>query len=66
VNSVIRFLSDEHGHDLITQLMAFVALASAVIFVRAGTSENSIWKTASNQLSNAAAPSVSISGFNRK
>jgi len=35
--------------------MAFVALASAAIFVSAGTSISSIWGTASNQLSNAAA-----------
>jgi Flp pilus assembly pilin Flp len=53
----MRFLKDEQGQDLIeyTLLMAFIALASAAIFVQAGSSVNSIWKTASNQLSNAAA-----------
>ena len=51
-----RFLKEEEGQDLIeyTLLMAFIALASAAIFVNAGASVNSIWKTASNQLSNAA------------
>jgi Flp pilus assembly pilin Flp len=51
------FLRDEQGQDLIeyTLLMAFIALASAAIFVNAGTSVTSIWKNASNQLSNAAA-----------
>jgi len=53
----MRFLKDEQGQDLIeyTLLMAFIALASAAIFVQAGSSVNSIWKVASNQLSNAAA-----------
>jgi Flp pilus assembly pilin Flp len=53
----MRFLKDEQGQDLIeyTLLMAFIALASAAIFVQAGSSVNSIWKTASNQLSAAAA-----------
>jgi Flp pilus assembly pilin Flp len=51
-----RFLKDEQGQDLIeyTLLMAFIALASAAIFVGAGGSVNSIWQDASNQLSNAA------------
>jgi Flp pilus assembly pilin Flp len=51
-----HFLRDEHGQDLIeyTLLMAFVALASATIFVNAGKSVKGIWDVASNQLSNAA------------
>jgi Flp pilus assembly pilin Flp len=51
-----RFLSDEQGQDLIeyTLLMAFVALASASIFISAGGSISSIWGSASTQLSNAA------------
>jgi Flp pilus assembly pilin Flp len=50
-----RFLADEQGQDLIeyTLLVAFVALASASIFVDAGTKVSSIWGTASNQLFNA-------------
>ena len=55
-NMMMRFVKDEQGQDLIeyTLLMAFIALASAAIFVNAGTSVNSIWKSACNQLSNAA------------
>lgn len=55
-NMIMNFVKDEQGQDLIeyTLLMAFIALASAAIFVNAGTSVNSIWKNASNQLSNAA------------
>ena len=54
-NMFMRFVKDEQGQDLIeyTLLMAFVALASAAIFVSAGSSVNSIWKSASSQLSNA-------------
>jgi len=50
------FLKDEQGQDLIeyTLLMAFVALASAAIFVSAGQSISTIWGSASTQLSNAA------------
>lgn len=52
----LRFLSDEQGQDLIeyTLLMAFIALASAAIFITAGGSVAGIWDTASNQLINAA------------
>ncbi len=50
------FLRDEQGQDLIeyTLLMAFVALASAAIFVSAGQSISTIWGSASTQLSTAA------------
>ncbi len=56
MESLLRFLNDEQGQDLIeyTLLMAFIALASAAIFVGAGGSVNGIWQNASNQLSNAA------------
>ncbi len=55
-NMIMNFINDEQGQDLIeyTLLMAFIALASAAIFVNAGASVNSIWKSASTQLSNAA------------
>jgi Flp pilus assembly pilin Flp len=55
-NMFMRFVKDEQGQDLIeyTLLMAFVALASAAIFINAGTSIKGIWGTASSQLSNAA------------
>ncbi len=57
MNSIRTFLKDEQGQDLIeyTLLMAFIALASASIFVSAGASISGIWGTASNQLSNASA-----------
>jgi Flp pilus assembly pilin Flp len=55
-NMMMRFVKDEQGQDLIeyTLLMAFVALASAAIFINAGTSIKGIWNSASTQLSNAA------------
>jgi Flp pilus assembly pilin Flp len=55
-NLAWRFLADEGGQDLIeyTLLMAFVALASAALFIGAGGSINAIWTTANQQLSNAA------------
>jgi Flp pilus assembly pilin Flp len=54
---ILNLWRDESGQDLIeyTLLMAFIALASAAIFVNAGGSISSIWGNASNQLSNAAA-----------
>ena len=56
-NTIMQFVKDEQGQDLIeyTLLMAFIALASAAIFINAGASVNSIWKSASTQLVNAAA-----------
>ena len=50
------FLAEDNGQDLIeyTLLMAFVALASAALFIGAGGSINKIWTTANTQLSNAA------------
>jgi Flp pilus assembly pilin Flp len=53
---IMNFVRDEQGQDLIeyTLLMAFIALASAAIFVNAGSSVSSIWGKASNQLANAA------------
>jgi len=53
---ITRFLTDEEGQDLIeyTLLLAFVALASAALFISAGGSINSIWTVANNTLSTAA------------
>ena len=44
--------NDEQGQDLIeyTLLMAFVALASAALFIGAGTSVKGIWSTTNSQL----------------
>lgn len=51
-----NFLRDEQGQDLIeyTLLLAFVALASAALFIAAGGSVSGIWSRASTQLSAAA------------
>jgi Flp pilus assembly pilin Flp len=48
-----NFWNDEQGQDLIeyTLLMAFVALASAALFLGAGGSISGIWKTTNSQLS---------------
>jgi Flp pilus assembly pilin Flp len=52
---------DDQGQDLIeyTLLMAFVALASAALFISAGTSVSKIWSTTNSQLSTAAASASS-------
>ncbi|MGA3258306.1 MAG: Flp family type IVb pilin [Bryobacteraceae bacterium] len=49
--------NDEQGQDLIeyTLLLAFVALASAALFIGAGGKINSIWTTTNSQLAAAAA-----------
>jgi Flp pilus assembly pilin Flp len=51
-----NFWKDEQGQDLIeyTLLMAFVALASAALFLGAGGSINKIWTISNQQLANAA------------
>jgi len=47
------FFKDESGQDLIeyTLLMAFVALASAALFIGAGKSIQGIWSATNSQLS---------------
>ena len=51
-NFITRFLSDEQGQDLIeyTLLLAFVALASAALFIGAGGSVQGIWSISNSQL----------------
>jgi Flp pilus assembly pilin Flp len=46
------FWADEQGQDLIeyTLLLAFVALASAALFLGAGGSISGIWSTSNSQL----------------
>jgi Flp pilus assembly pilin Flp len=46
------FLRDEQGQDLIeyTLLLAFVALASAALFIGAGGSVQGIWSVTNSQL----------------
>ena len=55
------FIADDRGQDLIeyTLLLAFVALASAAIFISAGGSINTIWSVANSQLSAAATSATS-------
>ena len=58
MTNVLRsFLRDEQGQDLVeyTLLLAFVALASAALFISAGGSVNSIWSAANTRLVDAAA-----------
>jgi Flp pilus assembly pilin Flp len=47
-----NFWQEEEGQDLIeyTLLMAFVALASAALFLGAGSSIKGIWNSTSSQL----------------
>jgi Flp pilus assembly pilin Flp len=51
-----QFLREESGQDLIeyTLLLAFIALASASLFLSAGGSVSAIWQQGSTQLANAA------------
>jgi Flp pilus assembly pilin Flp len=54
-NLLVAFLHDDSGQDLIeyTLLMAFVALASAALFLGAGGSISGIWTVSNNQLAQA-------------
>lgn len=54
-NLFVRFLREEQGQDLVeyTLLLAFVALASAALFVNAGTTMKGIWTTTNQVLTNA-------------
>lgn len=49
---ILSFVRDDQGQDLIeyTLLMAFVALASAALFIGAGGSIKGIWTTTNSQL----------------
>ena len=53
---LVNLVRDEQGQDLIeyTLLLAFVALASAALFISSGQSVSSIWGTASDNLASAA------------
>jgi Flp pilus assembly pilin Flp len=55
-NVIKRLWQDEQGQDLIeyTLLMAFVALASAGLFISSGASISAIWSDSNSQLSDAA------------
>jgi len=59
--SVRAFWLEDEGQDLIeyTLLLAFVALVSATLFIRAGGSIKSIWTTTNSELAAAAASATS-------
>ena len=59
MNSVRNFWNDDQGQDLIeySLLMAFVALASAALFLTAGGSISGIWSSSNSQLTVANAAS---------
>jgi Flp pilus assembly pilin Flp len=59
MNSVRNFWNDDQGQDLIeySLLMAFVALASAALFLTAGGSISGIWSASNSQLTAANAGS---------
>ena len=49
---IYRFVTEEQGQDLVeySLLLAFVALASAALFINAGASIAGIWTTANSSL----------------
>jgi len=59
MNSLRNFWNDDQGQDLIeySLLMAFVALASAALFLTAGGSISGIWSASNSQLTAANAGS---------
>jgi Flp pilus assembly pilin Flp len=61
MKTLLNFVRDEQGQDLVeyTLLLAFVALASAALFINAGNSISKIWGDANTILSNAASTAAS-------
>jgi len=59
MNFLRKIWNEDDGQDLIeyTLLMAFVALASAALFLGAGGSVSGIWSTSNSQLAAANAAS---------
>jgi Flp pilus assembly pilin Flp len=55
MNFIQRFWKDEDGQDLIeyTLIMAFVAIASAGLFLGAGSDVKGIWVVSNNELAKA-------------
>jgi Flp pilus assembly pilin Flp len=60
-NKINQFWNDEEGQDLIeyTLVLAFVALSSAALFTKAGSSVKTIWSATSSSLGNAALAATS-------
>ena len=67
MNILKNFLRDDQGQDLIeyTLLLAFVALASAALFLNTGASINNIWAVANTRLSEAATAAAGASSAGR-
>jgi Flp pilus assembly pilin Flp len=61
MNMLRNIWNDEQGQDLIeyTLLMAFVALASAALFIGAGGSIKGIWSSTNSQLAGQPVPEFS-------
>jgi Flp pilus assembly pilin Flp len=55
MRTLINFVRDDQGQDLVeyTLLLAFVALASAALFISAGGSIAGIWNVANSRLAQA-------------
>jgi Flp pilus assembly pilin Flp len=55
-DKMYQFLKEERGQDLIeyTLLLAFIALAGAVLFIGMGRNINSIWTVVNSRLASAA------------
>jgi Flp pilus assembly pilin Flp len=58
VTRILNFLHDDQGHDLIEYalLMAFVALASAVLFAGTGGNIAGVWTASSTPVEVASTP----------
>jgi Flp pilus assembly pilin Flp len=58
---LVNFLREDQGQDLVeyTLLLAFVALASAALFIGAGGQMVGIWSVANLKLTNANAAAAS-------
>jgi len=55
IKFITDFANDKQGQDLIeyTLLLAFIALASAAIFIGTGNSISAIWGSTNTRLANA-------------
>jgi Flp pilus assembly pilin Flp len=60
---ILQFVRQEEGQDLVeySLLLAFVALASAALFINAGTSIKGIWSVTSVTLNQANSAAIAAS-----
>jgi Flp pilus assembly pilin Flp len=61
MKAILSFIQHDQGQDLVeyTLLLAFVALASAALFIGGGASISGIWSGTNLVLSNAASAATS-------